>query len=77
MLIEIIMTSDRPSTMNNNLPIYCLLRWVGKTIEFVGANVGDVSFKQKTQSQKKHASFALLTRVLENYDHVAYSNAQG
>jgi hypothetical protein len=41
---EIVSTSDRPIVVNNHSPIFCLPRWVSKTIEVSRPDVGDVSF---------------------------------
>jgi hypothetical protein len=37
------LTSDRPAEVNHSSPISCLPRWVAKTIEVVGVDVGDAS----------------------------------
>jgi hypothetical protein len=63
--------------VNNNYFVSCLPKWATKRIEGVGPNAGDISSRQKTQSQKKHASIALMTRVFESFDLVSYSDAQG
>jgi hypothetical protein len=38
------LTSDRPTEVNHSSPISCLPRWDTKTIEVVGADVGDASY---------------------------------
>jgi hypothetical protein len=37
------LTSDQPTEVNHSSPISCLPRWDAKTIEAVGADVGDAS----------------------------------
>jgi hypothetical protein len=48
---------DQLDEVNHSSPIYCLPRWVSKTIEFVGADVEDVSSKQETRSQRNMPTF--------------------
>jgi hypothetical protein len=76
-LTEIVHNSNRSSIVNNNSPISCLPRWASKRIEAIGPGVDDISSGGQNQSPKKHANVALVTRVLETFDHVTYSDAQG
>jgi hypothetical protein len=63
--------------VNHNSPISCLSIWVAKTIEVVRADPGMFPPDDKLDSQKKHASVALMTCVLETFDHVSYSDLEG
>jgi len=74
-LTEYPSTSNQPTAMKCSSPISCLPRWTAKRIEVIGADVRDVSFGWQSWIWKKHASVSLMTHVLENFDHVSYSDA--
>jgi hypothetical protein len=47
---KIVLTSYRPSAVNNSSPLSCLSRWVANTIEYIGLDVGDIYLGHQTQS---------------------------